>query len=43
MTDGVHFRDLTRSVELFVVSEQMMAIKSACEMIYDVLNVEDEF
>jgi len=25
MTDGVNFRDLTRSVELFVVSEQVMA------------------
>jgi len=43
MTDGVNFRDLTRSVELFVVSEQVMAETIACENIYDVLGVGDEF
>jgi len=30
MTDGVNFRDLTRSVELFVVSAQVMADKIPC-------------
>jgi len=43
MTDGVNFRDLTRSVELFVVSEQVMVDTIACENIYDVLGVGDEF
>jgi len=40
---GVNFRDLTRSVELFVISEQVMAEKIARENIYDVLGVADEF
>jgi len=43
MTDGVNLRDLTRSVELFVVSEQVMADTIACENIYDVLGVGDKF
>jgi len=43
MTDGVKFRDLKRSVELFVVSEQVMADTNACENINDVLGVRDEF
>jgi len=43
MTDGDNFRDLTRSVELFVVSKQVMVDTIACENIYDVLDVEDEF
>jgi len=42
MTDGVNFRDLTRSVELFVVSEQVMADTIACKNIYDILGVGDE-
>jgi len=41
--DGVNFRDLTRSVELFVVSEHAMADKIACENFYNVLSVGDEF
>jgi len=43
MTDGVNFRDLIRSVELFVLSEQVMADKIACENIYAVLSVGDEY
>jgi len=43
MTNGVDFRDLTRSVELFVVSEQVMTEKIAWENIFDVLGVGDEF
>jgi len=44
ITDGVNFRDLTRSVELYVVvSEQVMADKIAYENIYDVLGLGDEF
>jgi len=39
MTDALNFRDLTRSVELFVVGEQVMADKIACEHIYEVLAV----
>jgi len=30
-SDSVNLRDLTRSVELFVVSEQVMADNNACE------------
>jgi len=41
--DAVNFRDLARSVELFVVSEQVMADKIAYENIYNVLGVGDEF
>jgi len=37
MMDGVNFRDLTRSVELFVVSEQVMAVKIAYGNIYAVI------
>jgi len=43
MTDAVNFRDLARSVELFVVSEQVMEEKIACENMYEVLVVGDEF
>jgi len=43
MTDGVDFRDLARSVELFVVIEQVMADKIVCKNIYDVLAVGNEF
>jgi len=42
MTDGVNLRELNRSVELFVVSEQVMADTIACENIYDNLGVGDE-
>jgi len=42
MTDGDNFRDLTRSVELFVDGKQVMADKIAYN-IYDVLGVGDEF
>ena len=43
MTDAVYFRNLTRSVQLFVISEQMMADKIACKNFYDVLSVRNEF
>jgi len=43
MTDGVNFRDLIRSVELFVVSEQVMVDTITYENIHDVLGVRDEF
>jgi len=41
MKDCVNFRDLTRSVELFIVSKQVKADKISCENIYDVLGVAD--
>jgi len=43
MTDVVNVRDLARLVKLFVVSEQMMADKIACENFHNVLSVEGEF
>jgi len=43
MTDGANFRDFTRSVELLIISEQVMADNNACENIYDVLSQADEF
>jgi len=43
MTDGVNLGDLTKSVELFVVSQQVMGDKIACENVDDVLGVRDEF
>jgi len=41
MMDGVNFRNLTGSVKQFVVSEQVIADKIACED--DVVDVGDEF
>jgi len=41
MTDGVNFRDLT--AKLFVVIEQVMVDTIACENMFDVLGIRDEF
>jgi len=43
MRDAVNFRDITRSVELFVVNKQVMADKIEWENIYFVLGEGDEF
>ena len=45
MTDDVDFRDLARSVELFVVGEgeQVMADKVAFENFYNIFSVGNEF
>jgi len=43
MKYGVNFRDPTRSVELFVISKQVIADKIACVYDYDVFSIGVEF
>jgi len=43
MTGAVNVRDFLKFVELFVVNEQVMADKIACEIFYNVFGVVIEF
>ena len=43
MTDDADFRDLARSLELFVVGEHVMADKVAFENFYNIFSVGNEF